>query len=396
VTPPAARSRNSIQKSAVDFDGHAADNRRMQLEERAAAADDRARILVVDDEVSICRVLCRLLDRNGYACDAAADADEAMRFLKKDEYALVLTDMDMPGSSGLDLMMQILDEYPNTATVMVTGMDDAKLAEKALEVGAYGYIIKPFERNEILINVSNALRRRGLEIENRNHRLRLEQMVKERTAELWGAIARLERAEKDLSSSREETIQRLAIAAEFRDDETSQHIQRMSRYCSLLAGRAGRDNEVCELIRVAALMHDVGKIGIADNILLKPGPLAPDERAIMEQHCEIGYRILAGSKSDLLIAAAEIARTHHERIDGTGYPRGLEGGEIPFEGRVAAIADVFDALTSDRIYKRAFPLGKAIDIMRDDRDLRFDGILLDHFLDVMDEVLEIRDHYADR
>jgi putative two-component system response regulator len=221
-------------------------------------------------------------------------------------------------------------------------------------------------------------------------------MVKERTAELWRAIASLERAEKDLRLSREETVQRLAIAAEFRDDETAQHIQRMSRYCALLASSAGRDAEAADLIRVAALLHDVGKIGIPDSILLKREELTPEENTIMQQHCQIGYRILAGSESPLLKTAAQIVLTHHERVDGGGYPRGLKGHEIPFEGMVAAIADAFDALTSDRSYKRALPLGKAVDVMRASRDTQFDGPLLDAFLDVLDEALEIKDRYADR
>lgn len=357
---------------------------------------EATRILVVDDEEPIRRVIARLLHRNGYVCETAGDAEEALGLLKEGDIGLVLTDMDMPGTSGLDLITQITTLFDDIATVMVTGMDDAKLANAALEIGAYGYIIKPFEPNEILIQVMNALRRRSLEIENRSHRLRLEQMVRERTAELWEAIARLEKAEKDLRLSREETIQRLSIAAEFRDDETAQHIQRMSRYCALLARKAGEDSERCELIRVASLMHDVGKIGTPDQILLKPGPLTPEERTIMEQHSEIGYRILAGSQSELLRRAAEIAWTHHERVDGSGYPLGITGSEIPLEGRIAAIADVFDALTSDRVYKKAFPLGRAIEIMREARGTHFDPELLDLFLDSMDEVLSIRDQYADR
>jgi putative two-component system response regulator len=365
------------------------------MDESAEPTSETARVLVVDDEEPIRRVLCRLLERNGYQADGAGDAEEALLLLKRDGYELVLTDMDMPGTSGLDLIMQIVAGYPDTATVMVTGMDDATLANTSLEVGAYGYIIKPFEPNEILINVYNALRRRTLEIENRNHRVRLEQMVKDRTAELWEAIARLERAEKDLRLSREETIQRLSIAAEFRDDETAQHIQRMSRYCALLARAVGQDAERCELIRVASLMHDVGKIGIPDNILLKPGKLSPEERTTMQQHSEIGYRILAGSRSDLLRTAAEIAWSHHERVDGTGYPNGLRGDDIPLEGRIAAIADVFDALTSDRIYKRAYPLGKALDIMREGSGSHFDSQLLEEFFGVMDEALVIKDQYAD-
>jgi putative two-component system response regulator len=358
-------------------------------------SEGRVGILVVDDEEQIRRVLCRLLRRNGYECEAAADTDEAMDLLNQRQFGVVLTDVDMPGSSGLDLITEIARDFPDTATVMVTGMDDAQLADTALDIGAYGYIIKPFEPNEILINVSNAIRRRRLEMETRTHRIRLEQMVKERTADLWEAIARLERAERDLRTSREETIERLAIAAEFRDDETAQHIQRMSRYCGLLARTSGMDTERSETIRVASLMHDVGKIGIPDYILLKPGPLTADERSIIQQHSDIGHRILAGSSSDLLATAAAIAWTHHERVDGAGYPRGLEGEAIPIEGRIAAIADVFDALSSDRVYKKAFSLVSALEIMRQGRGTHFDANLLDAFLGVMDEVLEIKEQYAD-
>ena len=360
------------------------------------ANDELSSVLVVDDEEPIRKVLRRLLDRNGYDCMTAADAGEARKLLRDKPFAIVLTDMNMPGVSGLDLIMQITAEYPDIATVMITGLDDAKLADAALEMGAYGYIIKPFEPNEVLINVANALRRRSLEIENRNHRVRLEQMVKDRTSELWNAIAQLENAEKELRLSREETIQKLSIAAEFRDDETGRHIERMSRYCGLLAGTMDEDSERVEILRLASQMHDVGKIGIPDQILLKPGPLTPDERVVIERHCDIGYRILVGSKSNLLNVASTVALTHHEKFDGSGYPRGLAGEEIPIEGRIAAIADVFDALTSDRVYKRAMPLGKALDVLREGRGTHFDPDLLDLFLSSFDSVVAIKAQYADR
>jgi putative two-component system response regulator len=357
---------------------------------RSPTDSEPDRILVVDDDAPIRRILCQLLEQDGYVCNEAADAEEAMRALQQREFALVLTDMGMPGKSGLDLILQVSEAFPDTATVMVTGVDDANLAHAALDTGAYGYIIKPFEPNEILINVRNALRRRALEIENRAHRQRLEQTVMERTRELWEAIARLERTENELSASREETIHRLAIAAEFRDDDTAQHIQRMSRYCAMLWRASGFGSERADAVRVASLMHDVGKIGLPDNILLKPGKLTAEERTIMQQHCEIGNRILSGSESELLETAAVIARTHHERVDGTGYPSGLRADEIPVEGRIAAIADVFDALTSDRVYKKAYPLAQALEIMREGRGSHFDSALLDCFLDVISEALEIR------
>ena len=223
-----------------------------------------------------------------------------------------------------------------------------------------------------------------------------EQTGPARAAELAAEVDRLQMVTRELLLAQEDTVERLSIAAEFRDDETARHVQRMSRYSALLTTKAGEDAERAELVRIASVMHDVGKIGIPDSILLKPGKLTPEERRIMEQHSEIGYRILSGSRSHVLTLAAQIAWTHHERIDGTGYPRKLAGDDIPFEGRVAAIADVFDALPSHKVYKKAFPLGQAVDIMRDGRGTHFDARLLDLFLDSMDEVIRIKERFADR
>ena len=255
--------------------------------------------------------------------------------LKETPFALVLSDVNMPGESGIDFTREVLAHYPETAVVMVTGIDDRSYAEIAIELGAYGYVLKPFKPNELIINVNNALRRRTLEIENRDHREMLEQTVLERTAALRETIAQLERSDTELRRLREETIRRLSWAAEFRNQETGEHIVRMSLYCALLARLAGLDAERAELIRIASPMHDVGKIGIPDRILLKPGRLTDDEREVMEAHTEMGHRILAGSEVELLDLAAEIALTHHERIDGSGYPRGLAGDAIPIEGRIA-------------------------------------------------------------
>ena len=354
-----------------------------------------AKLLIVDDEEPVRRALQRILERNGYECTVAEDVTEARSALATDRFALVLSDVNMPGESGLDLVTSIVAEYPDIATVMCTGLDDADLARAAIDIGAYGYIVKPFEPNEILIAVMNALRRRELEIENRNHRDHLEDMVKSRTSELWTAISDLERAQKEIRVSREETIQRLSIAAEFKDSETAAHIRRMSLYCSMLAERLGEDSSRCEQLRLASQMHDVGKIGIPDNILSKPGSLTPDEWTIMKQHAEIGYRILSNSTSELLVLAATIALTHHERIDGTGYPRALVEDEIPFEGRVAAVADVFDALTTNRVYRKAFDLGEALEIMREGKGDHFDPRILDCFFDSMDRVLGIREQHQE-
>jgi len=348
------------------------------------------RILVVDDEAQIRSLLTRLLEAQGYACSTAAGASEARRLLAADDFALVLSDVNMPDESGLDFEQEVLADYPDTAIVMVTGADDRRHAERALANGAYGYMLKPFKPTELLINVVNALRRRTLEIENRESRNRLEQTVLERTSTLRETIAQLESSESELRRLREETIRRLAWAAEFRSNETGQHLLRMSLYCTLLARLVGLDVDRTEMIRIASPMHDVGKIGIPDRILLKPTFLTPEERAVMQAHTEMGHRILTGSGVELLDLAATLALTHHEGIDGQGYPGGLKDDDIPLEGRIAAIADVFDALTSDRVYRLAFRPDEAREQMLTGRGTQFDQELLDLFFGAWDDVLAIR------
>jgi putative two-component system response regulator len=348
------------------------------------------RILIVDDEEQIRTLLARLLGPHGYDCVTAESAAAARRVLKETDVALVLSDVNMPGESGIDFTREVLARYPDMAVVMVTGMDDRSYADAAIELGAYGYVLKPFKPNELIINVGNALRRRALEIENRTSRERLERTVLDRTAALRDTIAQLESSDAELRRLREETIRRLSWAAEFRNQETGEHIVRMSLYSALLARLAGLDGDHAEAIRIASPMHDVGKIGIPDRILLKPGRLTEDERDVMEAHTEMGHRILAGSGVELLDLAAVMALTHHEWIDGTGYPSGAAGDAIPIEGRICAIADVFDALTSDRVYRPAFQPDEARSLMLEGRGTQFDTVLLDLFFDSFDDVLAIR------
>lgn len=357
--------------------------------------DEATPILVVDDEGSMQNVLARLLQRAGYTdVTTASSSEEALALLGSRDIGVVLTDMQMPGGSGLELLRHIHDSIPNVATLMITGHDDMDLADAALALGAYGYLVKPFRRSEVIINVNNATRRRTLELESVEHRNRLETMVKERTAELWLMVQAVERREEDLRVSREDTIQRLSMAAEFRDDETASHIRRMSRYCGLLGGWAGLDQGRAEMIRTASIMHDIGKIGIPDSILLKPGKLTSGEYTFIQQHAEFGHRILKGAASELLALAATIALSHHEKWDGSGYPLGLRAEEIPLEGRIAAIADVFDALITNRVYRKAFSLPEAITILKEGRGSHFDARLLDLFIAHLDEVLEVAEEEA--
>src|SRR5688572_25110655 len=258
------------------------------------------RILIVDDEDQVRTLLARLLSPHGYNCLTSESAAATRRLLKETEVALVLSDVNMPGESGIDFTREVLAQYPDTAVVMVTGMDDRSYADAAIELGAYGYVLKPFKPNELIINVGNALRRRTLEIENRSHRERLEQTVLDRTAALRDTIAQLESSDTELRRLREETIRRLSWAAEFRNQETGEHIIRMSLYCALLARLAGLETDRAEDIRLASPMHDAGKIGIPDRILLKAGRFTDDERTVMEAHTEMGYGILAGADVGLL------------------------------------------------------------------------------------------------
>src|SRR5271165_3961941 len=207
-------------------------------------------------------------------------------------------------------------------------------------------------------------------------RLALEQEIEGRTTELKRALSELEIAQA-------ETVRRLSMAVEFRDEDTGAHIERIGRFSTLLAEHIGMDEEFCERLRHAAPLHDVGKVAIPDAILLKPGPLTPEERAIVETHAEEGHRLVRGSSSSILDMAATIALSHQEKWDGTGYPRGLKGEAIPIEGRIVAVADVFDALTSDRVYRKAFPMEEAVQMMREQRGRHFDPVLLDAFMEVL-------------
>ena len=340
-----------------------------------------ARILIVDDEPHIRTALGHLLKGSGHDCTYAGNAKEAKEALKKSPVDLMLCDIRMPGDSGLELARDVLQEREDIAVIMSTAVDDTDVAQTALELGAYGYLIKPAGRNEIRIAVSNALRRRELELKHRDYQRELEGTVNQRT--------------RELQLSQEETLQRLAKAAEFRDNETAEHVQRMSHYCRLIVERMGMTAEKCDQFRLASVMHDVGKIGISDLILLKPGKLTDEEFDHIKLHAEMGHRILSGSKSPLLELGATMAFSHHEKYDGTGYPRGLAGEAIPIEGRIAAVADVFDALTSVRVYRKAWSVEKATDLLIRDKGSHFDPNIVDLFLESMDEVLKVMEHHAD-
>ena len=324
----------------------------------------KGRILIVDDEPQVRQVLRRILEPRGYAANEADSVAAAKERLATGSYELVLSDVSMPGGNGLELVRHL--KGGDTAIIMITALDNSAVAIEALVQGAYGYVIKPFEINEIVINVENALRRRTLEIESRRTQEILEQRVREQTEEI--------------RASREEIALRLIAASEYRDNETGAHIRRIGLYAAEMGRLLGFEPGNLDLIRVAAPMHDIGKIGIPDRILQKPGKHEPEEWITMMTHTRIGSEILGGTQIPLLNMARKIALSHHEKWEGNGYPEKLREHEIPLEARIVAIVDVYDALTHARVYKPAWPEPEAIDHLASQRGKHFDPELLDVFL----------------
>jgi putative two-component system response regulator len=355
-----------------------------------------AHILAVDDDRHVRDLIRLLLEDAGHRCTGAASAKDAWTCLREHDFELVLCDVRMPGQSGLELARHIIAEHPDTAVVMVTGLDDAGIGQAALAFGAYGYVVKPFRSTELLMNVENALRRRAAAISSRRERNTLERALEERAAELKEAVLSMQEAARAQHLSGEDTVRRLSRAIEFRSRETWQHIERMGELSSLLARRLGFDSDYVQMIGLAAPMHDVGKVAVPDAVLLKPGPLDAAERTDMERHTVIGHDVLAGSDTEVLQLAASIALSHHERFDGDGYPEGTGGREIPVEGRIAAVADVFDALTSDRVYRSALPVDEALEIIRDGSGSQFDPMVVERLMESADDAREIRLRHADR
>jgi putative two-component system response regulator len=307
-----------------------------------------ARILVVDDEPANVLLLTRLLQRWGYEnVVSTTDSAQAVSLAAGEPVSLVLLDLAMPRPDGFEVMA-LLAKLPAghaIPIVVLTADVSAATRQRALSGGASDFVTKPFDETEVRLRVQNLLRTRLLQLELEHHNALLEQRVRERT--------------HDLEYARRETLNRRALAGEYRDDETHEHAQRVGRTAALLAEDLGLPDDEVDLIRRSAPLHDIGKVGVPDAILLKRGRLTADEFDLIKGHTLIGGRILAHSVSEVLQAGEVIARTHHERWDGGGYPLGLSGEAIPLHGRLVALADMFDALTHERPYKPAWPLDRA-------------------------------------
>jgi putative two-component system response regulator len=349
-------------------------------------------VLVVDDEEPITEMLFQALTKAGYVCHTATSAEHALKLLSGNKFDVVLTDIRMPGMSGVDLLKKIKSDYDSDVMVM-TGFTEDYNYESIVMAGASDFIQKPISFKELMIRLKRVLHMRYLLVERDLINAELQNSVRkleQYSVELKKALIEVEEAHDELEYAYLDTINRLVTAAEYKDEETGDHIVRMSSYSTLMAEKYGLSDETVKLIQYASPMHDIGKIGIPDQILLKPGRLTAEEFEIIKSHTTIGGKILADSKADVLKLAHEIALTHHEKWDGSGYPRGLAGRDIPISGRIVGIADIFDALTSKRPYKEPYPVEVAVEIIRSEQSIKLDPDLVDVFISNIDEVEKIR------
>jgi len=333
-------------------------------------------ILIVDDEEAIRNLLRRILEGKGYSCEVAASGAEGRERLEQQNYELLLCDIRMPGESGLDFVRYALSEYPDTAAVMVTGVDDPLVAGEALLIGVYDYLVKPLQPNAVIITVANALRRRELELADRAHREDLENLVVERTATLQNTTEKLRKA-------LDGTVHALALTVEMRDPYTAGHQRRVAELASAMARRIGLSSDQVEGIRMAGIVHDLGKISVPTAILNKPGRLTKNEFNLIKDHSQVGYDILKDIEFPWPIA--QMVLQHHERMDGSGYPQGLSGEEILLEARMLAVADVVEAMASHRPYRPALGIDKALEEISRNKGILYDPEVVDTCLALFTE-----------
>jgi putative nucleotidyltransferase with HDIG domain len=345
---------------------------------------DPEKILVVDDEEAIREVVTTMLESKGYQCTAVSNGRAAQEEVKKSTPDLILSDMIMPEMDGIKLLDWIRESDPEVPVIMVTAIHDISTALEAIRRGAYDYILKPFEKDQLFLGVGRALQHRRLVAENRNYQRDLEKQVEERTAQLRGALAQLEQSYDD-------TLEALGSALDLKDAETEGHCQRVTAFTISVAKAMPVPGSYLPVLARAAFLHDIGKMAIPDGILRKPGPLTDDEKQVMRRHCEIGYNMLI--RIPFLRDAAEIVLAHQEFFDGSGYPRGLKGEQIPLGARIFTVADSLDAMISDRPYRRALPVSHAREEICRCSGTQFDPKVVEVFAMIPEEHwIALREH----
>lgn len=330
-------------------------------------------ILIVDDEEMIRGLLASALLQEEYSCHQAANVDEAFAILGDQAIDLVISDIMMPGRSGVELLRDLKKVDSEIAVLMITGLSDMNTAMECIHLGADDYITKPFGINRVVLTVRNLLERRCLAIEKKNYQASLEFKVMEQTEKIRKTM-------NELSSAYDNTLTALVRALDAREKEVGSHSERVMKYTVLLAEKMGISDKALEELAKGALLHDIGKIGISDSILLKPGQLDDNEWIEMRRHPQVGYAILSEIK--FLKAPAEIILSHHERYEGNGYPKQLKGSQIPVGARIFSLVDTLDAMTSDRPYRRALPFSAVSAEVVKHRGTQFDPLIADLFLSI--------------
>ncbi|MBI2354468.1 MAG: response regulator [Deltaproteobacteria bacterium] len=330
-------------------------------------------ILIVDDEEMIRELLSSALLQEGYSCHQAANVDAAFAILGEQSVDLVISDIMMPGRSGVDLLRDLKRVDPDIAVLMITGLSDMSTAMECIHLGAEDYITKPFGISRVVLTVRNLIEKRCLAIEKKNYQVSLEFKVMEQTEQL-------RRTMNELHDAYDSTLTALVKALDAREKEVGSHSERVMNFSTFMAGKLGIRGNDLEQLAKGALLHDIGKIGISDNTLLKPGKLDDAEWIEMRRHPQIGYAIL--SEIRFLKGPAEIILTHHERFDGTGYPKQLKGNQIPIGSRIFVLVDTLDAMTSDRPYRRALPFEAVTSEVIKCRGTQFDPEIADLFLSI--------------
>ncbi|RJP47093.1 MAG: response regulator [Desulfobacteraceae bacterium] len=328
----------------------------------------RKNLLIVDDEESIRNLLKRILEKEGYHCIPAADAEEASIFLAEHPVDLVISDIQMPGRSGIQLLEEIRREHPTIGTIIITGNRDKEIADMAISIGAYGYLLKPFQKDQVVVSVKDALRRRMIEIQNRFEVENLEHDIEDKRQNLIRANTRLTLMVNGI-------IRAMAKAVESRDPYTAGHQQRVADIATVIGARMNFTEERIMYLKMAASIHDIGKISVPAEILSKPGRLSQSEMNIIREHPLTGYEIL--KEVEFPYPLAEIVYQHHERMDGSGYPNGLTGEQIHLDAKILAVADVLEAMASHRPYRAALGIAIAREEIQKNKGRFYDPDVVD-------------------